>query len=200
MSSALVRVKRENRGLAEGAGLAPFVRGADGLAGILDQHQIAGAANGLQLVHGARLAEDVNRKHGAGSPGDRARDQRRIDVERSLVDVDEHRCRPFIKNAIGRGDKAERRGDDFVAFGNAGGAHAQMQARRAIGDGYGVFGADVIGKVAFQLFDEWADAQPVAAQHACHQLDVFGLDVGRRQRDAMGWCGFHIETLHNGHC
>jgi hypothetical protein len=58
-----------------------------------------------------------------------------------------------------------------------------MQARSAIGDSHGVFGADVIGKVALQLFDEWADAQPVAPQHACHQLDVFGLDVGRRQRN-----------------
>ena len=56
----------------------------------------------------------MDREDGRGLRADRRLDGGRIDVRRRCVDIDEHRCRPRVHVALGRGPEGVRRDDDFV--------------------------------------------------------------------------------------
>ncbi len=70
---------------------------------------------GEDRVHVRRLTEDVHREDGlqplaaAGEPGGRPDQGVRVEGERHRIDVDEHRARADVEDAVRRGDEAEGR-------------------------------------------------------------------------------------------
>ena len=114
-----VGVKSENAAIAKAACLAPADGGTDGLASVLDDGEAAPVGDLDNGWHIRRVPEDVNRENAARFRIDGAWDQRGIDVVGVDIDVDKARDRPFVEHAVGRGDEAERGGDDLVPIGNA---------------------------------------------------------------------------------
>ena len=76
----------------------------------------------------AGIAEDVDRQQARGALADRIPGRGRVEVQGDRVDVAEDRRRALVEQAVGRGDEAERRGDDLVAL-----APARARAPRGAG-------------------------------------------------------------------
>src|SRR4029078_9145408 len=91
------------------------VASAERLAGILDDPEAAPRRDALDRVHVGSQAVDVHGRAPAGSLAERRVDPRRVQVQRLRVDVHEDGLCTLVEQAVGRGDEAERRGDDLVA-------------------------------------------------------------------------------------
>ena len=144
-AQVLAREETEGTELAEAAGHLAVDVGAERLRAVLDDDQAPVVAEFFQCIHVHRLAEQVHRDHGPGFRRDRLLDLVQIDVEGVGVDVHEHRRRADIADGLGRGDEGERRGDDFVAFADAGRGQREVQGVGTRGHADRVFDAEVVG-------------------------------------------------------
>ena len=111
----LVRVEAEHARNAVRADRMALVLGAQGLGGILDQHQPVPVADRPDLVELARVAEHVDCHDRLRALGDRRLERGRIEVQRARVDIGEDRRRALEDEAVRRGDERERRGDHLVS-------------------------------------------------------------------------------------
>ena len=112
----LVRVEGEGREIAARADQPALgVVRPERLAGVLEQAEAARRRRALAARARGRVAEDVDRQQARGALADAPPRPRRVEVERDRVDVAEDRRRALVEQAVGRGDEAERRGDDLVA-------------------------------------------------------------------------------------
>jgi hypothetical protein len=205
----LVGVEGEDRGVPEGARLAAFVFGPDGLAGVLDHRQTVGPSDFQQRVHVGGLAEDVNRQEGFGRAepepafpkrrGEPASGRAaalaqvmdglgrllRADVQGERVDIHKHRDRAFVEDDVGGGDEGERGGEDEIAFADAGGDDAEVKAGRAAGDADGERGPDIRGEAPLEFREARPEAEMRGAKHPAHRLHLSRSDVGRRHGDYL---------------
>jgi len=107
-------IETEAADIAEGAGWPPFVRGADGLRGVLDNGEIAGAGEGEDGRHVGEEAIEVDRNDRASALSDAAFELGGIEIESSRVDVSEDGFSTDGADGAGGGYKGEGREEDFV--------------------------------------------------------------------------------------
>ena len=101
--------------VAERAALSAAVLGQPRLAGVLDHRQPAPLGDGVDRVHLAGHAVDVDRHDGPRAVGDAALDRGRVHRKRGRVGVGEHRQRLVRQDRVVGGDEREGRADDLVA-------------------------------------------------------------------------------------
>lgn len=103
----------------EGPDFAAFPLAAVGLAGVFDDLEVVLLRDGVDAVHVADAADDVDRQNGDGVPGDLGRDLGRVDLPGLRIDV--HEDRPGIGKQNGMDTRYEgvRCGDDFIPRPNA---------------------------------------------------------------------------------
>src|SRR6266849_4108435 len=97
---------------------------------------------------------------------------------------------------VGNSDEGERRDDDFIAFGNAESADAEME-----GAGPGIYGdgvrrPDVARDGVFEFLKLGTEAKAGSAEDAADGGDVCFSDVGSRERDSH--CRFFDELVSSG--
>ena len=112
----LGRLKAEAGGIAERTDRAALPDRAVGLRGVLDDLQSMLCGDGAERGHVRRLSKQMNRHDGAGLAGDDGfLHARRVEQQRSGVDVDERDAKSAIERGGGAGDEREVRHDDLAA-------------------------------------------------------------------------------------
>jgi len=124
--------------------------GAEGLRAVLDDEKPVLPADGADRLHVRGLAEEVDRKDGAGLRRYGRPDLRRIDVEGLRVDVHEDRRRADVADRLRGGDEGERGRDDLVAGPYPRGQEGEVQRVRAGGHGDGVLRAEEFRRLALE--------------------------------------------------
>ena len=104
------------------------------LAGVLDQAQPVAAGDVGESLEVGDAAVQMHRENGAGARGDRAFRRRRIQQQRPLIDIGEHRDGARPQDGLCGEGRGERRGDDFVARADAGRAQRDFQRLGAVAD------------------------------------------------------------------
>ena len=178
----LVWVESKRGSPGEGTGQPAFVRGADDLAGILDDRDSMGVGDGHDAVHRHRPAEDVDRQEQPRPLGDGRRHTLGVHVPCRLVDVDKDGRGALEQRAVGRGDKRKRRGDHLVARPEAEGLDQEVQGAGAGVDGHAALKAHVIGERPLELAQLRAQAQVRRLEDRDHGVDIRLRDVGPSQR------------------
>jgi hypothetical protein len=139
-----VWIEREARHIPERSRLFSVIRSADCFARVFDNGQTILGSELLDGLHIARQAKHVNRQNSLHFPSSFAidytavrvalaaflqefADSGRRNVERSRINVDEHRHRILVKQAVRRSNKAEGGSNDFMPGSDSRGAHTQVQ-------------------------------------------------------------------------
>ena len=179
----LVRVEREHGRRPVRADALALVTRAECLAGVVDERDPPRVAQGAKLVELTGVAVDVDRDDRARAVGERSLDRRRSEVQRSRVDVGEHRRRPFVDRAVGRRDEGVRRRDDLVAGSDSGCDAEQVEPRRAARNGGGVRGADRLGERLLETVDRRAEREAAGPEHLGDELGLPLVEPRARERD-----------------
>src|SRR6266850_435925 len=172
----LGRVEAEARQVPNGSDLAAVVRGFYGVRRIFDQQEAVPARELLDLVHAAGAASVVDRQDRTRARGNCGRDQRRIDVARVTLDVNEDRARARVDNGVGRRAERHRRGDHLVAGTNFGHEHREVQGGGAGAYRDGPSDPDVFPEEFLEASDSWPRAYPARPQGRDHLIDLLLLD------------------------
>ena len=145
-------IETEAADVAQRAGVAAGVFGADRLAGIFDDRQIVLGGDAADFVHRGALAEQMHRQDGFGALPDERFDFVGIEIERARLDIDEDRLGAQARDGAGGGEERVAGADDFVAAADFQGHQRQKQGIAAGGAGDGVARAGVLRNGSFQLF------------------------------------------------
>ena len=184
----LARVEAEAAGQADAAGHGAWRARAEGLRAILDHDQPAPRCDLHDRVHLRRAPEEVHRDDRARRRGERRLDGLGSDVEARAIDIDEHRARAGVHDALDRRDEGERRRHDLVAWPDAGPAQAKQECVGARADADRVAHAEVFRRLALERGDVRAHHVLARVQHRAHgRLDFLPerrvLDLQVDQRD-----------------
>ncbi|MCZ7640155.1 MAG: hypothetical protein M5U12_31350 [Verrucomicrobia bacterium] len=144
--------------------MRPLVLGEPGLAGVLDHREAVFAGDGVDGVHVARHAVDVDREEGAGAVGDAAGDRGGVEGERGGIGVREDRQGLLEENGVVSGDEGIGRDDDLVTRVHVHDVEGDEQGGGAAGGGEAALGAEELRISQFELGDMFAGAaEPTAA-------------------------------------
>ena len=160
--------------MADAAGLAALVGGADRLACILDHGQVVALGELEDRVHVDALPEDVHGHDRARPVGDRRLELRHVHVVGAGLDVDEDRRRTDVRDRLGGREEGERRGDDLVALADAHRRKDQEQRVGAVGTGHRVLGAAVVRHRGL----EGLDLRPADEPGRAHRLGPHLIELG----------------------
>src|SRR6266436_1994185 len=130
----LGRVKAKASYVAQGTGTPALVACADGLRAIFDHRQVLLAREIHDRVHVRGQTVEVNDDDGARARSHTARNLRRVDVVGVGLNVGEDRFRTERAHGAARGDKGERRENDFVTGRDSAGTQREDQRIRAGAD------------------------------------------------------------------
>src|SRR5690606_29859715 len=88
-----VGIKTKDRGMrpATAAYRGPTILGAQGLTGIVDEHQVVSLGQGTKLIEASRVPEGVDGQDGTGFWSDRSLHGLRRNTQRVWIYVHEHR-------------------------------------------------------------------------------------------------------------
>src|SRR5262249_8328194 len=147
-----------------------------------DHMQAMAAGHRGDLVHGAGLPEYMHRQDRTGTLRYGGRQLARIQVHRAFVDVDEHRPRAFVKDAIGRRDKAERARHHLVARSDFGRADDRMESGGPARDSDGKLRPDKGGESLLERPKIWTETEAPALQRVDHERNgaIRDLWLGHR--------------------
>ncbi|MBE7559645.1 hypothetical protein HS125_12100 [bacterium] len=108
----------------------------------------------------------------------------RGDIERRLVDVHEDGFAAGHNDGIGGRDKTEGRGDDALAFLQAGGQQRHVQAGGSVAHGDGVGNADIAGEGGLKPRAGRTQRQVGRGEHVPDRLALGVGQVGAREMNA----------------
>ena len=152
---------------------------------------MSGAGRGLeQRIHVGALAEQMDRNDRFRSRRDGGDGLRGVDVERRLVDIDEHRPRAETGDGAGGREKRVRRRDDLVARLDVERHERQQQRIGARGDGDRVADAEHPRHLAFERGDLGAHDEALAVADPFDRRENLGakrpvLRLEIEQRDVQ---------------
>src|SRR4051812_27357521 len=126
-----VWIERENGDVAKTPHRSAASGRAQGLASILDDEPTTVTRDRRQVLDSTRPSEHVDGKDCLRPLRGGLLDPRRVHAQGLLFDVDEPRDDTLVQQAVGRGDKAEWRRNDLVAFADLESAHREVQACRS---------------------------------------------------------------------
>ena len=106
-------------------------------------------------------------------------DQGGIDVEGDRIDVHEDGLCAHVGNGTSRGNKAERRSDDFVAGTNARGHQGENESVRARRTTNGKPCAELRGHFLFEEFHLWTKNKILAFKNARDRSHYFFPNGGK---------------------
>ena len=135
-------LEAETTQVPERSALAAFVFGEPRLARIFNEGEFVLAGDGVDRVHVARKAVDVDRQDGPGAVGDPAFDGSRIHRECGRVGVGKHRQGFVDQDGVIGGDECVRGDDDFVAGVHVHDVQADQQSGRTARGGQAAFGVE----------------------------------------------------------
>ena len=103
----LVGIEAEDGQVAEGADTLLMKFGADGFAGVFNDHKVVARGKGAECEHLGGNAEGVDDEHGAVSRGKDSFDSGWGEVKGDGVDVGEHRCGADVEDGVANRDEGE---------------------------------------------------------------------------------------------
>ena len=181
------------------------MRGADGMAGILDHLYAIGTGQAGNLGHVRRLAAQMHRHDDLRQPSGGGRGFQLVGQRAGAhrpshrVDIDEIHRGAAVERAVGAGDKGVGHRPQHIA---------RPQPQRHAGDVQGgggrihrhrMLGADMAGHRRFKPRDQRALRQEVRAQHGHDRGDILVRDVlaaiGDHVRSPRSWGGLRQSSL-----
>ena len=184
----LRRVEAEARRFREPAELAAAVGALGGVRRVLDH----GDPELPDRIHVRRLAGEVHGHDRLRPLGHRGADQRRVDVEVALADVDENGRGAGVDDHVGGGGPGDRRRDHLVARLDPERDERQVHRRRAGRDGEHVLRLQVLGHPLLEQRRPRAGRQPAGAKGLGDRLDLLLAD--RRRLEAQWLLAGHSTT------
>src|SRR5258708_2864865 len=115
------------------------------------------------LIKRSRAPEGVYDDDRAGSRGDGLLDPGRIKIQSLRIDINEDGHGALVAKNIGDGNESKRGNNDFIAFGDAQRAYAQMKGAGAGIHSDGVRGADALRDGMLKFFQLRAEAEAASA-------------------------------------
>ena len=173
----LARVEGEARHVAvRPADLLPLAvpknLAADRARGVLDERNAVATSQGNEAAQVAGHANLMHAQDGSGARRDGLFDERRVDVVGERIDVDEHRLRADVTDAVGGGDVRVTDGDHFVAALHSGSYQREMEGSRATGNGASMWSSDEICELPLERRDLGALGDPPAEDHAARGVGL----------------------------
>ncbi len=180
----LVGVEGEHRGVAATAHGRPVpMRRAERLAGVLHDPEAALGGQALERRQVGGVAEDVHRQQPRRALAHRCGRGRRVDVQRALVDVAEHRAGVLEQHAVGGRDERERRGHDLVAGPDARRPYGEVEAGGAARDGRDREPADPCREGLLEGRQAGPEGEAAGAERLEDAGLLGGADARPRERD-----------------
>ena len=152
-AQVLRRIERERRRVTQRARPTTAVRSAVGLCAVLEHEQSPRPGDGVERIHVACLAVQVDGKNRRRALGDRRTDGLRIDQTRPLVDVAEHRSGPGVRDRERRSDERMPRNDHLVSRPDAVASEHELEGRGSRCDADAMRHAAVRRELGFELLD-----------------------------------------------
>ncbi len=175
----------------------------EGVAGILDDDEIASGRLGAERVEIDKLAGEVNRADRAGANALLGRAPCRLGQVPRLhqpgarVDVGENDFRADEPRTIRSGGEGDGWDDYAVARSQAKCQTGEVQSRRAAGAGDRVAGADLDGESVLERLDRRPGGQPLGTQHGADRGDIIIVDsrAAIGQHRSAGPVGGGVHTV-----
>jgi len=191
-SQGLFRIEGEPGGVAQGAGVAPFIFAEHRLAGILIDDQAVLFGQGVDRVHIAHQAGFVDHQDGPGAVGEARFDGFRADIDRAGGGVGEDRDIVLPDQALDRPVIGDRADDDLVAGLELQGRRQHRQGRGAARGGDAMLHPQLFGEGLLEALDH------IAGQPTLHHLLKVLQGVGAH--DARKRIGQRAGQARHGRC
>ena len=166
----LAGMEREAGREAERAARAAAPPAAERPGGVLDQRQVR------ELLDARRTAEEMHGEDRAGARADL--DQRRVDVHRLRIDVDEDGPQTGERDHVGRRREGVGGHQDLVAGIEVEGEHRKVQRRRPGRDCDGVPRLARLGERSLELGHARTHREHAGLEHPRERVELVRPDVG----------------------
>src|SRR3989338_8575549 len=110
----LIGIERKHGNIAKCSNISSSVRPEKSFTGIFDNFKIMLPCYFHDLIHVTALSKDMDDKDSFCPRSYCLFNQVMIDVKRIFLNINKYRCCSFIKDAVGRCYKGERRGYHFI--------------------------------------------------------------------------------------
>ena len=180
----LGRVEAERGGIASGADGTAAIAGGQGMRGVFHQNAAPPPAprscgDGTERIELGGVAGVMDRENRACARRHGGGDVLRIEVERIWLDIHQHWPRTHMLDHVhGRGER-HGRGDDFVAWSDAGGHERGVQGGGARADRQRAGGLQIGGEIGFECPSLGSGRDPARAQRIHDLGDLFFADGWR---------------------
>ena len=195
-AQVLPRVKRKARGRPERADHAASVAGAGGLRSVLQDQEPMRPGDGVQRVHVAGLAVEMDGEDADGARADGGAGRLGIDQARALQHLAQHRRGADVRDGQSRGDERVGRDDDLVTRADVVGPQHERQRRGPGGDADALLDAAVLGKFVFKRLNLSAQDVRARIEHASERVVQALLDRSVLEIESSEAHGLSLA----GHC
>src|SRR6266446_3134632 len=182
-------VKTKASDVAQRTGTPALVACANGLRAVFDHLQVLLAREVHDRVHVRSQTVEVNDDDGASARSHAARNLRRVDVVSVGMNVREDRFRSQRAHGAARGDKGERRENDFVAGRDSAGTQRENQRIRAGADTDAMRHTAKLCDFFFQRSAFTPEDELLRGEHALDRLANFAANRGVLCRQIKLWDG-----------
>ena len=178
------RVKAYRGDVAEGAHLAALPRGAERVAGVLNQPQVVLLAEGRHRIHIEDIAQGVRNHHGLGIFAARRFELTHIHFVARQRDIEKDRHAAVLQDRVYRRGEARTHGDHLIArfdlpvaqLGRGQRAEGHQIRRRAGVHQARRADADKARQLAFKVLGPASGREPRSERRFHHCADVMGID------------------------
>ena len=156
---------------------APSAEGrADRVGGVFHHQEVRALGQLHEAIERRRVPGVIDGREHARPRRHGGRRLLRIEAERPLVDVGEHRPPPERQDGVGRGAEGERRGHHLAPRRHPRRRVGAVERRRAVRDHHGVGRAAGRGELGLERLGLGSGGEEIGSQDANHRGDVVVLD------------------------